>query len=415
MSTEKSQIELTLEQEKEFKRQWDILSFGTSEITPEDELKKMLRHSIKENKPLRIKCGIDPTNVDVHLGHTVPYRKMRQFQDLGHVGVVIIGDYTASIGDPTGKNESRPPLSEEEVKRNAALYMDQIYKVLDRSKTEVCYQSEWFADVGLKDLLGWAGQTTVAKLLGHETFKDRLDQGNSLALHELFYPVLQGIDSVYVKADVELGGTDQRFNVLMGRDYQKNKGQRPQVAMLLPIITGTCGAQKMSKSLNNYIAINDAPFDQFGKVMSIPDNIMLEYYQYLTQMSSEDYLNLKKAIESGEFHPNEAKKQLASKVVAYFHGDQVGQEMREQFENVFKKKLLPDDVPEFKLAGEMNVVDLLVASQVLSSKSEARRMIQQNAVSFMDGDKITSGELILDGSYLNCVIKVGKRKFVKLV
>ena len=407
--------ELTPEQEKEFQRQWGVLSFGTSEITPEDEFKKMLRHSIKENKPLRVKCGIDPTNVDVHLGHTVPYRKMRQFQDLGHIGVVIIGDYTASIGDPTGKNESRPPLSDQDVKTNAGLYMDQIYRVLDRDKTEVCYQSEWFSDVTLKDVLGWASQTTVAKLLGHETFKDRLDQGNSLALHELFYPVLQGIDSVFVKADIELGGTDQRFNVLMGRDYQKNKQQRPQVAMLLPIITGTCGSQKMSKSLHNYIAINDEPFDQFGKVMSIPDNIMLEYYQYLTQMKSTEYNDLKNSLESGDLHPNEAKKQLASKVVAFFHGSQVGSEMREQFENVFKKKKLPDDVPEFALETELSLVDVLVQSSLLSSKGEARRMIKQNAVSIVDGQKLTDGELIIKQELIGQVIKVGKRKFIKLV
>ena len=415
MSTEKSNVELTPDQEQEFKRQWDILAFGTSEITPEDEFKKMLRYSIKENKPLRVKCGIDPTNVDVHLGHTVPYRKMRQFQDLGHIGVVIIGDYTASIGDPTGKNESRPPLSETEVKRNASLYMDQIYRVLDRKRTEVCYQSEWFGDVSLKDVLGWAGQTTVAKLLGHETFKDRLDHGNSLALHELFYPVLQGIDSVYVKADVELGGTDQRFNVLMGRDYQKNKGQRPQVAMLLPIITGTCGTQKMSKSLNNYIAINDEPFNQFGKVMSIPDNIMLEYYQYLTQMNSSEFSDLKKSIETGSFHPNEAKKQLASRVVAFFHGEEVGAQMREQFENVFKKKLLPDEVPEFKLVSDLSLVDLLVSATLVASKAEARRMLVQNAVSFVDGDKLTDGDKIITSEMIGRVIKVGKRKFVKLV
>ena len=415
MTDKSSEIDLSNEQEKEFERQWSILSFGATEITPEDEFRKMLRNSIKEDKPLRVKCGIDPTNIDVHLGHTVPYRKMRQFQDLGHVGVVIIGDYTASIGDPTGKNESRPPLSDEDVKRNASLYMDQIYKVLDKNKTEVCYQSEWFTDVSLKDVLSWAGQTTVAKLLGHETFKDRLEQGYSLALHELFYPVLQGIDSVYVNADVELGGTDQRFNVLMGRDYQKNKEQRPQVAMLLPIITGTCGSQKMSKSLDNYIAINDKPFDQFGKVMSIPDSIMLEYYQYLTLTSGSEFDELSKIIQSGELHPNEAKKQLASKVVAFFHGEKIGFEMREQFENVFKKKKLPDEVPEFHLTGKMSLIDVLVASSLLSSKGEARRMIKQNAVGLVDGEKFTDGELLISEDLVGEVIKVGKRKFVKLV
>ena len=277
-------IELNDVQEQEFTRQWEALSFGVSEITPEDEFRKMLRHSIKTNTPLRVKCGIDPTSVDVHLGHTVPYRKMRQFQDFGHIGVVIIGDYTASIGDPSGKNESRPPLDSSTVQLNAKKYMEQIFTVLNKDKTEVCYQSEWFSNVGLKDLLLWAGQTTIAKLLGHDTFKARLDEGSSLSLHELFYPVLQGIDSVYVKADVELGGTDQRFNVLMGRDYQKNKNMRPQVAMLLPIITGTCGTQKMSKSLDNYIGILDDPFDKFGKVMSIPDDLMPEYIKYVSGM-----------------------------------------------------------------------------------------------------------------------------------
>ena len=213
--------ELDPEIEKEVNRQFEILKFGVTEITPEEDFKRMLRHSLESKTPLRVKCGIDPTGTDVHIGHLVPYRKMRQFQDLGHLGVVIIGDYTASIGDPTGKNESRPPLEQEIIKQNAKKYMDQVYTVVDPDKTEVCYQSEWFSDTSLRDVLTWASQTTVAKLLGHETFRDRLDKGHSLALHELFYPVLQGIDSVYVKADVELGGTDQKFNVLMGRDYQK--------------------------------------------------------------------------------------------------------------------------------------------------------------------------------------------------
>ena len=343
--------------EKEVQKQLSYLKFGVTEITPEDEFVKMLRHSISTDTPLRVKCGIDPTGADVHLGHLVPYRKMRQFQDLGHVGVVIIGDYTASIGDPSGKNESRPALDPDTIKVNARKYMDQVYTVVDPDKTEVCHQTEWFEEVTLRDVLSWAGQTTAAKLLSHDTFRDRLDKGFPLGLHELFYPVLQGIDSVYVKADVELGGSDQRFNVLMGRDYQKNQGQRPQVAMLLPIITGTCGVQKMSKSLDNYIGILDEPFDKFGKVMSIPDELMIEWYQYLTDIGEDDFQKLKSGIENGKHHPNEAKKELASRIVGFFHGEEAGIEMRKQFENVFKKKELPDEIPEF----EFRDGDMLVA------------------------------------------------------
>ncbi|MAW07333.1 MAG: tyrosine--tRNA ligase [Halobacteriovoraceae bacterium] len=409
------QIELNEAEELEFQKQWSALNFGVSEITPEDEFKKMLRHSIKSKTPLRVKCGIDPTSTDVHLGHTVPYRKMRQFQDFGHIGVVIIGDYTASIGDPTGKNESRPPLDEAQVKLNAKKYMDQIYTVLDPEKTEVCYQSEWFSEVSLKDVLQWAGQTTVAKLLGHDTFKSRLDEGNSLALHELFYPVLQGIDSVYINADVELGGTDQRFNVLMGRDYQKNIGKRPQVAMLLPIITGTCGSQKMSKSLNNYIGILDEPFDKFGKVMSIPDSLMAEYFKYASGLKHEKIESIIEDIDNNKVHPNEAKKHLAHVVVSFFHGEETAIKMREQFENVFKKKQIPDEVPEFTLEGDLSILDLMTKANLVSSKKEARRMIDQGGVSFVDKDKVQDVNLIVNNEYKNATLKVGKRKFLKLV
>lgn len=401
--------------DKELNRQLEILEFATVEVTPRDEFVKMLRHSIENNKPLRVKCGIDPTSTDVHVGHTVPYRKMRQFQDLGHIGVVIIGDYTAQIGDPTGKVESRPALTPEQTKENAKKYLEQVYTVLDKDKTEIRFQSEWFNDVGLVDIMKWAAQTTVAKLVSHDTFKNRLESGNSLGLHEMFYPVLQGMDSVYIKADVELGGSDQRFNVLMGRDYQKNAGLRPQAAILLPIITGTCGTQKMSKSLGNYIGILDEPFDKFGKVMSIPDNLMEEYILYASNYSIEEKNKMVAALKDGSIHPNEAKKQIASSVVSVFHGEEVGKQMREQFEAVFKKKQVPDDIDEFALNGEMGIIDVLTKSGLLNSNGEVRRMIKQNAVSIMDGDKITSAEFILNDSHKGQVIKVGKRKFLKLV
>ncbi len=401
--------------EKEVQRQFEILKFGVSEITPEEDLISMLRHSITTNTPLRVKCGIDPTATDVHLGHTVPYRKMRQFQDLGHIGVVIIGDYTASIGDPTGRNDSRPPLTAEQIKENAARYMEQVYTVVDKDKTEIRFQSEWFKDVTLSDVIGWAGQTTVAKLVSHDTFAKRLEEGHSLGLHELFYPVLQGIDSVYVKADVELGGTDQKFNVLMGRDYQKHAKLRPQTAMLLPIITGTCGTQKMSKSLGNTIGILDEPFDKFGKTMSIPDAIMLEWWKYVGNVDETKYAQIEADLKSETLHPNECKKQLGVAVVSFFHGEEVGKAMREQFENVFKKKQVPDDVPDFSFERGQNLLDSLVAAKLVPSKAEGRRMIQQNAVSIVDGDKLSKVDIVLDDSFAGKVLKVGKRKFAKLV
>lgn len=401
--------------EKEIQSQLAHLKFGVSEITPEDEFVKMLRHSLSTDTPLRVKCGIDPTGADVHLGHLVPYRKMRQFQDLGHIGVVIIGDYTASIGDPSGKNESRPPLDANTIKLNARKYMDQVYTVVDPDRTEVCHQTDWFEDSTLRDVLSWAGQTTAAKLLSHDTFKERLEKGFPLGLHELFYPVLQGVDSVFIKSDVELGGSDQRFNVLMGRDYQKNAGQRPQVAMLLPIITGTCGTQKMSKSLNNYIGILDEPFDKFGKVMSIPDQLMIEWYQYLTDIGEVEFQKLKKGIEDGSEHPNEAKKELAYRIVSFFHGATVGHEMREQFENVFKKKELPDDIPEFEFESGALLVTVLAESGLLGSKGEGRRLIKQKAVGTPSGEKFSDPEMQLDDSHRGQIVKVGKRKFLKLL
>jgi tyrosyl-tRNA synthetase len=401
--------------DQELERQLAILSFGTVEVTPLEEFKKMLRHSIATNKPLRVKCGIDPTNTDVHIGHMVPYSKMRAFQDLGHIGVVVIGDYTAQIGDPTGKNESRPALTLEKVRENASKYMDQVYTVLDKSKTEIRYQSEWFGDKNLMDILKWAAQTTVAKLVHHDTFKKRLEEGNALGLHELFYPVLQGKDSVYIKADVELGGSDQKFNVLMGRDYQKDEGQRPQVGMLLPLLMGTCGVNKMSKSLGNYIAVFDAPFDKFGKVMSIPDSMMKNYAQYAVGMLPSDYDQFSANLDSGKIHPNEAKKQLASLVVAKYHGKEVGEAMRLQFEAVFAKGQVPDDIEELKLNVGAGLLAVIVEAKGASSNSEARRLVTQNAVSIVDGEKLSDPNLKLDENFRGKVMKIGKKKFVKLV
>ena len=374
---------------EELHRQLALLEFGIVEVTPRQEFVAILEQSLKTGIPLRVKCGIDPTRTDVHLGHLVPYCKMRSFQDLGHTGVVIIGDYTAQIGDPTGKDESRKPLTEEQVAKNSEFYQRQLLKILDPEKTEFRYQSEWFRPVGLGQVLSWAGQTTLAKLLSHETFGKRFQTGASLGLHELFYPVLQGIDSVEIKADVELGGSDQKFNVLMGRDYQKHAGQRPQCAMLLPLVTGLDGQQKMSSSLDNYIGVDDEPFDMFGKVMSAPDHLMPEYFKHLAHLPPEECARRERELTEGGLHPNNAKKQLATEVVALFYDQEAAKQQCQQFERVFAQKQVPDEIPEYRYGppGE-SLIKVMVGSGLVPSNSEARRMLQQGGVSIVQGDKL---------------------------
>lgn len=400
---------------REAQAQLALLQAGVVEITPMEEFVVMLKDALTQQRPLRVKCGIDPTAADVHVGHLVPYRKMRQFQDLGHTGVVIIGDYTAQIGDPTGRHESRQALSIEQVKKNAEKYLEQVYTVLDPAKTEVCYQSQWFAQASLGDAIQWAAQTTVAKLLSHETFRQRLADGQSLSLHELFYPMLQGLDSLFINADVELGGQDQKFNVLMGRDYQKQAGKRPQVAMLLPIITGLCGTKKMSKSLNNYIGVLDDPFDKFGKIMSIPDRLMLEYFQYVANVDPSELATISAGLSSGTWHPNTTKKQLAQRVVEFFHGAESASSAREKFEAIFAHGQVPEDAPTLLLTGN-NLLASLMSTGLFASNGEVRRLIKQNAISVVeDGTKLADENIILDASFAHRHLRIGKRKFLKLI
>ncbi|MDH4469054.1 MAG: tyrosine--tRNA ligase [Bacteriovoracaceae bacterium] len=414
-TTTNANVNANPNQEREWQRQKSLLKFGIQEVTPEHEFDQMLKDSIIQGRPLRVKCGIDPTGFDVHLGHTVPYRKMRQFQDLGHTGVVIIGDYTAQIGDPSGKSESRAALTADAVKKNAENYLEQVYKVLDPKRTEVRYQTEWLSKVNLSDVITWAMQTTVAKLLSHDTFKVRIEQGLPLGLHELFYPVLQGMDSVYVNADVELGGSDQKFNVLMGRDYQKARNLKQQVAMLMPIVTGTCGTQKMSKSLNNYIAINDTPFDKFGKTMSIPDKLMGEWAKFIANFSESEYVEFLKRLDEGTLHPNEAKKVLAAKIVTLFHGEDEAKGAREKFEGIFLQNKIPEDAPVYEFSGPVKLVDILTLLKIVESNSEGRRLIKQSAVGIVEGDKISDTEWQLTEINKGQTLKIGKRKFLKIV
>jgi len=385
--------------------QLQLLSRGSLEILPTGSLEEKLKLAAKENRPLRIKAGFDPTAPDLHLGHTVLLEKLRQFQQCGHQVVFLIGDFTGMIGDPTGKSATRPPLTKEEVAANAETYKEQVFKVLDESKTEVRFNSEWLGKMGAADLIQIAGKATVARMLERDDFEKRYKGGQSIAIHEFLYPLVQGYDSVALDADVELGGNDQKFNLLMGRQLQQAYDKPAQVILTMPLLEGLDGVNKMSKSLNNYVGIQEPAKEQFGKIMSASDDLMMRYYELLTDVDLE-------AIKT--MHPMEAKKQLASLIVARFHGEKAGKEARDGFENQFAKKEVPDDIPELSMTAEADgvwIVKALSEGGLTASNGEAMRMIKQGAVS-VDSQKINDKDLKLKaGSYL---LKVGKRKFLQL-
>ena len=392
---------------------FQIIRKGVDEIVPENELIVKLKKSEKTGKPLRIKYGIDPTNTEVHIGHLVPIRKMRDFQDLGHIGVIIIGDYTAQIGDPTGRDESRPPLTADDVKKNAEKYMQQLYTVLDKDKTEVHYQSEWFTKLNLDDVINIYGKFTVAQFMAHDTFRKRWDAGLPLYMHELMYPILQGYDSVAINADVELGATEQKFNILNGREMQKIYQQEQQIGIFSPILMGTDGVQKMSKSLGNYIAVFDTPNDKYGKVMSIPDALILNYFNYATKVTAADISGIKKELEGGTI-PKFIKQRLAREIVGLYHGETVATQAEEEFNKVFSQKEIPTDIETFALTeSKIWIIKLLTDTNLTPSNSEARRMIQAGAVS-IDSQKVTDENMQYEllGEH---IIKVGKRKFLRVI
>lgn len=395
-----------------FEHELRIIRKGVEEIIPEEELQKKLEKSAKSGNPLRIKYGIDPTGYDVHIGHLVPIRKMREFQDLGHTGVIIIGDFTAQIGDPTGRDESRPPLSREDILANSEKYMDQLYSVLDPAKTEVRYQTEWFGSMGMSEVIKLMGKFTLAQFLAHDTFRSRYEQGLALGMHEIMYPILQGYDSVAIHSDVELGATEQKFNILAGRDMQRFFGQEQQVAVLSPILMGTDGVNKMSKSMNNYIAVYDSANDKFGKVMSIPDSLILNYYKYATKLNPDEIEEIKSQLSSG-INPMILKKALGCEIVKLYHGEEAAIAAQESFEKVFSKKEIPDEMPDYECKeNPINLIRLLCDTGACASNSEAKRMLQQNAVS-LDNEKLSTPEMeitISDGM----VLRVGKRKFFRL-
>ncbi len=379
--------------------QIEIIKRGVVEIIPEDQLRKKL----SEGRPLRIKAGFDPTAEDIHLGHTVLLQKLRQFQDLGHTVVFLIGDFTARIGDPTGRNEMRKPLSAEEVERNARTYTEQAFKILDPDKTEMLFNSQWYEKMTLSEFSKIAMNYTVARLLERDDFSKRYKEGLPITVLELLYPLIQGYDSVMVRADVELGGTDQKFNLLVGRAMQEAFGQEPQVIITLPLLEGLDGKQKMSKSLGNYVGVNEPPKEMFGKLMSISDELMYRYYELLTD---EDIDEVKR------MHPRDAKLRLAWLMVRRFHGEEAANREREEFERVFSKKEAPSSAPELSLE-EVPILEFLVKHGLVESKNAGRRLISQGGVQ-IEGRKITDPFYRLS-SRDKGILKVGKKRFYRLV
>ena len=394
--------------------QFRLISHGVADLLPEDEFKKKLEKSVATNTPLIIKLGLDPTAPDIHLGHTVVLRKLKLFQDFGHKVIILIGDFTARIGDPTGKSVTRPPLTEEQVMTNAKTYQEQIFKVLDPEKTEVRFNSEWLSKLDFADVLKLASKYTVARMLERDDFHKRYTEGRPISIHEFMYPLMQGYDSVALKADVEFGGTDQTFNLLMGRHLQGEEGMPEQTIITMPILEGLDGVQKMSKSLGNYIGISEAPSEMYGKAMSIPDELMMRYFMLVTDMSIEEQEQLSQDLESGVAHPRDVKMKLAHTIVRLYHGEEAANFGQEEFVRVFQKHAMPTDIPEYKVAitdEAVFVPQLLSDAGLTASNGEARRSIKAGAFK-IDGEKCNEEHIVLkDGM----VLQVGKRKFIKIV
>jgi len=392
--------------------QMDIIRKGAEEIIPEEELVKKIEQSIKENKSLRVKLGADPSRPDLHIGHAVVLGKMRQFQDLGHQAVLIIGDFTAMIGDPTGKSKTRPSLTLEETKTNAQSYFDQAGIVLDKDKLEIRYNSEWLAPMNFRDVIQLSAHYTVARMLERDDFSKRYANGVAISTHEFLYPLAQAYDSVAARSDIELGGTDQKFNLLVGRDIQREYGMVPQAILTMPILEGLDGKEKMSKSLDNYIGITDAPEDMYGKTVSIGDDMIIRYFTLVTDTPMSEIETFAKAMKEGE-NPRDIKHELAWRLVEKYHDNAAADRAREHFEKVHVKKDIPDDIPEFSVAGdEVFITKLMVESGLAQSGGEAKRLVAQGGV-YLNGERIISHTTPLDINDGD-ILKVGKRKFLKL-
>jgi tyrosyl-tRNA synthetase len=383
-----------------------IFERGADEILPLEELKKKLQ----KNKPLRIKVGFDPTAPDLHLGHTVVINKMKQLQDLGHEIIFLIGDFTGMIGDPSGKNVTRKPLTKDEVLENSKSYQEQIFKILDKDKTRIAFNSEWMGKMSSSEMVSLASKQTVARMLERDDFSKRYKSEQAISIHEFLYPLVQGYDSLALQADMELGGTDQKFNLLMGRDLQKQAGKEPQVILTMPLLEGLDGVQKMSKSLDNYIGIDETPDDMFGKLMSISDDLMWRYLELLSFESLETIESWKKEVEDGE-NPRNIKFRLAEEIITRFHSNELAKQAQQNFIDRFAKNQTPDKMDEFTFKNGTKIANLLKDSNLVSSTSEAFRMIKQGAAK-MDGEKITNKDLKPTAG--TSVYQVGKRKFARV-
>lgn len=395
--------------------QMDLIRRGTVEIIPEEELVKKLEKSSKENKPLNVKLGCDPTRPDLHLGHSVVLRKLAQFQSLGHQAILIIGDFTGMIGDPSGRNATRPPLSMEESRKNGQSYFEQASKILDKEKTKIVHNSTWLGKMSFEDVIKLSAKYTVARMLERDDFTKRYKNGDPISLHEFLYPLAQAMDSVAIESDVELGGSDQKFNLLVGRDIQREFGMEPQVILTMPLLVGTDGVEKMSKSYGNYIGISDEPKDMYGKTLSIPDNLIYTYYELASSVTKTELEDIKVKLEDKNVNPRDIKRSLARKFVEMYHSLEAAEKAEEEFDNIFVKKGLPDKIEEIKFDNvrEMNIIDLIVEVKFADSKGEARRLLQQGGVT-IDGEKISDLQDMVKFDS-DKILKVGKRKFIKII
>lgn len=399
--------------EREVEKQFEVIADGTFEVINVDELKAKLAHSLETGVPLRAKLGADPTAPDIHLGHSVVLKKLREIQDLGHEVVFLVGDFTALIGDPSGRSKTRPSLSPDEVEANAETYREQAFKILDREKTIIDHNSRWAGPMTFRDVIELSGKYTLARMLERDDFRSRLNNNRPISIHELLYPLLQAYDSVALEADIELGGTDQKFNLMVARDIMREYGLKPEVAVIMPILVGTDGVQKMSKSLGNYIGVGEPPEEIFGKVMSVNDEVMLDYYRILRVLSESEIAEIEAKIKSGEINPKDAKKALARRIVETYYDTGTAVAAETTFEKVHRDGGVPDEIPDLlPSSNPINVISLIREAGFASSNTEGRRLIKQGAV-YVDGERVTDIErvIVVKGGE---ILKVGKRRFARL-
>ncbi|MGA3286782.1 MAG: tyrosine--tRNA ligase [Bacteroidota bacterium] len=390
----------------------DLIKRGVFEIIPEEDLVKKLEHSIKTKKPLNIKLGCDPSRPDLHLGHSVVLRKLRQFQDLGHQAILIIGDFTGMIGDPSGKSKTRPSLTLAETRQNGQSYFEQATKILSSQRVTMQYNSEWLDKMSFADVIRLASKYTIARMLERDDFTIRYKAGEPISVHEFLYPLAQAMDSVAIHADVELGGTDQKFNLLVGRDIQREFGQEPQVTLMMPILAGTDGIEKMSKSLDNYIGVSDTPKDIYGKTLSIPDKLIYQYFELATDVPKKELLEIKKSLDNPDTNPRDTKRTLARTFVRMYHSQEAATAAEEEFDRIFVEKSIPDDIEEFMLNAPMTITALMTEAKLAASKGEARRLVEQGGVS-IDGERVSDPNVLLPDKS-EFILKVGKRRFLKV-